>query len=421
MLSTKRETSESTRIKQAAYLFLETLIPLAGNMEETELREHPTEIMIPVRRILAGLAVSADPEVDILTGPRWEMNFGFSEVWLAQAVSLKQLLGLDLSERRFILFTFPAWLKENVLLNCIVGHELGHNIDLETGISEVVLAEAREKQAFKNLLSRSDWYSKELKGNAYQHNERYLTRLLRQWIGELVADVIGMILLGPAFYYSAIEVDLIRGVASPYNPPSKFIDIYVWSHPRLSTRNMLRTRLLRERGFFSLLPEVIKKDIENRTAMWTAARSSPAQVMEAVPSVDWYVACDEVLREMEDRIVEQVELSLPESVHYGVEKYQGRADLLADYVGHLVPPCELNGEPVDDVTILNAGWLAYRDDQRFNAMLGRCEFSLSSDVIKGAEGRNQGTRILNNLVRKALSAARIHENWRQASATANKE
>lgn len=353
-----QQASQNTTIISAVHLFLRILIPMAGYIEETELREHPAEIMIPVRRILALLDTTGGGSTDVLTGPRWAMNFSFNEVWLRQATLLNKLLGLGLVESRYVVFTFPAWQKDNVLLNCIIGHELGHNIDREMGISEVLLAEVTANQQAKELLTGSDWFPSGV-GNPYQLNERLLTGLLKQWIGELVADAVGIILFGPAFYYAGLETDLIVNAPYRQTTPSTFVDVYSWSHPRPSVRNLFRTRLLDKRGFLSLLPEAIRTDIEDRANMWTAAQNSQPQVTDVVPagldetlgcyhplvpSTEWYFKCDEMLRGIEDRIVEQVDISLPKTVKYSIDKYSRRVDLLADCLGYLIPPCELNGD-----------------------------------------------------------------------------
>ncbi|MED1601750.1 hypothetical protein [Alkalihalophilus marmarensis] len=379
---------------------------LVKSVTQSNTNNHPLEVMLPLREIVNNLG--GDP--DFITEPTWDINYAIGDFWshFAKVVNDNGIANVTVKKR--IVTQFPILHKDNVLLGCIMGHELGHYLDLHHSfnITEQLLPIILQDKDFEKLLPY-------IKCKTAKVDDSTLLMVLKSlvskvclisWLKEFVADIAGLILYGPSSHFSCEQIFMIFGVSDS----SHLIDSFSTTHPKKFTRSIVRNDALKKLGYN--FPEKIEDIIDEMHQGW---ESAPINNMERTVSDDYInqtfemifdndslSIIDEILLKNLDVIFNRVRNLIPQDVHYSPTLFNNIAIPLASKLSSLIPPNELNGKPSDSISILNAGWLAY---YMFGDEIKK-ERGLEKD-----KGDSELREILNNLIRKALTAASIHRRW----------
>lgn len=349
-----------------------------------DLKSHPLEVMMYFKDVVR--ALDGD-NVEFITSPANVMNFTIEEVWLPFKSDLENYAGLKRQrDTRFVHFTFPVLHKDNALLGAIYAHELGHYIDRRNKLTEQLFVEASKHVNLSHL------------SQALQKSIPAITGLMSNvvlgpWIREIVADTIAIHLLGPAFHFAAVSVDAFyAGTVYP-----NVRDQVSIRHPSDSLRARHRVKLLDQLGFLAACPSDVQTRIRDIHDSWKHSH----RVYDYPENHTIYDLMEPVLESIIPSIEQRVETVLPQEVRLKVSDLDPVADrLVSDRISWLIPPNELDGQPVSPGAILNAGWIAYHTElERIRSRI---------KVYEPEDKRFELIEALNGLIRHALYAARAH-------------
>jgi hypothetical protein len=156
------------------------------------------------------------------------------------------------SRRRLMVVAFPRPLKHHVLLHTIFGHEVGHTALYTVGPggtlkSEVVRA-LISSGPLRDLASMNAWLYEnsapqevkaELTRYAHQGSRFNFTEQLRNsWLVELICDLFGLLLFGPAF------LGAHRTLLQSLRPSPYELGLGLPTHPPYAIRHKMLARAL---------------------------------------------------------------------------------------------------------------------------------------------------------------------------------
>jgi hypothetical protein len=119
--------------------------------------------------------------------------------------------------RSFLLITYPIAEEEMVLRHAFLAHEMGHFIDLTEGLSRTLL----EEQLFDGSDRTNIHEAVQCQGGGTDRDEIFeeavvlAGEIAPRWIEEIVADVLAVLILGPAYLLAFDEVSLSPRYSSP--------------------------------------------------------------------------------------------------------------------------------------------------------------------------------------------------------------
>lgn len=203
----------------------------------------PREVVPAFERLARELV----PHVTVMLRPQWTYNYTFTlsdmrailAEYLGELIDLMPEIELEsdvLSSMRdpFHIVAFPQLEQDNILLHCLLGHELGHLLVdkflteertrrfSESVLKEVhALAEERMKPWGDGVPLLAAQMRVDLINNILQEVLRYWRRALE----ELLSDLVGAIMFGPAALFSTFEMawqsgyDVCPSQHNNYYPP----------------------------------------------------------------------------------------------------------------------------------------------------------------------------------------------------------
>ncbi|WP_089744455.1 hypothetical protein [Gracilibacillus ureilyticus] len=372
--------------------------------------------MIPVKEII----LKYGDATLFFTRPVWILNYAIGDIWSRFSLSIsKTFPSIQLDKKKKILIEFPVVHKDDVLLGCVMGHELGHYFDLHSGLnltdslmpSLLKHSNINDLKQFVNLklTSSSILLTKDQENRI--KNEILVNILgkgyLINWLQEFIADIIGILLYGPSSHFSGDSIFTYSSLAND----GTLHDAFSNTHPRSSIRSVVRERTFEKLNYTGKFSSVIQEEINISIQKWKSAKTKLF-----LDSIDGSYGTDIIFRfelnntslaiiedilvsELDD-IIDYILNTIPDELHYNVEKYHKIVPQLAAKISNFIPPNEIDSEPVDSISILNAGWHAYfhyRD---------KLETEISSN-----EQEYNIREMINNLVKKALMSAHIHRGW----------
>jgi dCTP deaminase len=135
----------------------------------------------------------------------------------------------------FHIVSFPALERENILLHSLIGHEIGHLIakSLVDADASDFLAKARpqiekatEEELKQNKLTGDEigsLWSGRIRSQQIAENSELCLRFWSRGLEEILSDIVGAVLFGPAALFSSLEVAVQIGLDLP---PSKRNNYY---------------------------------------------------------------------------------------------------------------------------------------------------------------------------------------------------
>ena len=311
--------------------------------------------------------------------PDYEYNYAYKEIINPLKTALRD--AISDTEKTFgfadklAIFWFPLAHKDNMLLNSLLAHELGHFINEEKKIMESLIdgidipTREIDKIAEEWLKVKFRAEKKEIKIDDYvgletakaQIKKSVVSRLSVQ-LKELISDAIGFCLFGPTFLLAQNNF-LTTLSALEYKPEG---------YPSVRMRVELLLDLLVDMGYLEALEEkrekgtpVHQKEAREFLEIIETLRNVIKQPVKADQDTEDVLT----YRIMEDVLIHGIINGLKEDlwalVHstvkeqeYTAERFKNDVFKMIDTIGCFVPPVEIDvGQPANPISILNAGML----------------------------------------------------------------
>ena len=341
----------------------------------------PWSVIAALERLVTSLL----PNAQVLLRPQWHYNYGSHVADLRQALiqtleaftlTLERDVAGDVLKpipRPFHILTFPALERKNILLHSLLGHEIGH-----------LLVADRANETAKQRFLQS------IRTEIHSHTRAQLVptgRVVPNYLGpeqsflnirnfneagacwqrgitELLADVVGAALFGPAALFSALEMAMQEGLdiapseKTDHYPPWRMRLRLIWQtiQPERSAffpvpANAFpgtdrRSRALMINARYRLIKDLISKDSDLDALNDTPIARIVYQRLPAIIS-------KESARLLKGPIASH-KISGP--------TLYGRVQALIDRLDNGIPPNVLaessaKSEPAQLVDIINAAWL----------------------------------------------------------------
>lgn len=202
----------------------------------------PWSIIKPIEKFTKKLI----PGIEIMLRPQWRYNYSvvtndLRQVYLERLaeyqdfvpdISLKNDVLKDL-QNPFHIISFPSLERKNILLHCLIGHEIGHLISRQYFTKdtedEFVLTIREDINHFvEQSLQGLDEPELFLQNKKKIIQRQYLEKATRAWergLEEILADIVGTLLFGPAMIFSALEIaiqdslDALPAFENNFYPP----------------------------------------------------------------------------------------------------------------------------------------------------------------------------------------------------------
>jgi hypothetical protein len=335
-------------------------------------RSHLGEFSWPFAEELNRIARSILSETD-MSGMQLEPIIHVVAEGLGYRIIYEPRVPAASGRRRFVIVAFPRSLKHNVLLHSIFGHEICHTAIYTTTAGGVLhgsvvpaltaagplrseadvntwLHDGNAPQEVKNLLA--DFQS--MFGQPFGLPDAYR----EQWLIELICDLFGLILFGPAFLAAH------KALLLPMHPLSYGVDLMEPTHPPYAVRHKMLVRAMHLIGWNAPVTTATHGLIYN------GEKELLAYLLDD-PYVGWAsVFTDGQLRQAIGSIQTFFQ-SQP-----GIGHSRSKPEQLTALVGLLnrgIPPVRANVdvyssvvlEPVDISEVLYAGWLCWIGRKHF--------------------------------------------------------
>jgi len=387
---------------------------LLGFAEGAEVKDTPASFVASISRLVQDHL----PNSQLVLASKTELNY--SVVQIAKGINnVLSVAGLKVEQKvpaRFLVITFPRVEAGNILLHCVIAHEVGHGLfQMNEALRELEPLIKIDDDAPKISKLASRLFEAELKATLGEEGTgqlplyssevqirssitSFVNNAIRNWIEELSSDAIGLALFGPAYFFSMIHLAI----------GFQTIDNASQSHPPNSLRFHLMLLMLgalgesdASMGLLDNLPAPLKSFVEN----WKSV-SSPQTSLGGVYEVPIEAVTNllEPIAKLAHRIVGERA--------FRAEK-QEEIDRLCELIVNGIPPNELvdfKSESFtypDMITILNAGW---------QVLLGRIEeFAKLLGKSHIAERSYCRTK-LNEVILKAVELDNIRRMWRPENA-----
>jgi len=402
-------------------------------IEHGSVRGRPIEVMLAMEQLFK---VALGQECVALSSPGERHEYAALDVWRRPAVAA-EMLGLRPrlvdAGVRFVRLRFSDAERDNVFLHCNLVHEVGHEL-IKPFHWDDVLSVILGDEAVRQLRSRVEpqpafnALSEDAKALAMHellaHNDDgYDTSgVLLNWLEELLADLVGLVVLGPAAALASAEwLNLSTTGAA---------DRWSRTHPRWSFRFDLHREYLDE----ELDGSSLSHELENYPRALVYLESTHARhVAEALPVEGhesesfggFSIARDEAFFNALEQALQNKFAYLRSLVADGLGRvglqfapaaFRTQVPPLVEQLMVLIPP-STTGEgdaqvPASYPAIVNAGAMV-----RF----GRLDDLVSAvPALAADERRSRGAgqfraeELISGLARKAIADALMFERWRRA-------
>jgi hypothetical protein len=269
------------QLKRYGFL-LEHVHRVAEFLESSEVLAIPASIAVFLSETVQRLI----PDGKLVLRADTEFNYSFDP--LAESINEPlEASGLGVSLPTPLgLFKFPAACRDDSLLHAILAHEVGHFLDQFHGLSQAVFDRAGDAV----LRTVESELHSALNSNDAQVDAAL--QLLFEWVGELVSDLSGVHLLGPAFAlamreFFEFENDPTQGESHP--PTLMRLDLI---HMELQHLKWIE-QVMEPRGIWPDVPALAPPVI-------LTGSSSEERIIEAVHQqvMKYLDACREIVREL---------------------------------------------------------------------------------------------------------------------------
>lgn len=250
-------------------------------------------------------------------------------------------------EDSFAILLFPIAYSKNLMANCNLVHELGHLIvdsNKLTNRLENVLEVAKKRQIAEII----EHYTRPGEQYDFQSAQRRvrINRILQNWIHEVMADFIGILLLGPCHLLAFMKQ------IEPLGSHQKDDD----EHPCSASRIGMMVEALEELKW----DDIIRRECSQT---WERAVEISSMMRE---THELYDAAAECLPLIKEDILKVAKQSCRKYV-YEPKTFMSAEDSVYGLLEQGIPPAEKIGksstpnkfDSIDAVSIINGGWFFY--------------------------------------------------------------
>ncbi len=299
------------------YFLRTTIADNVQFIENAQTRKLPWSLINPMKTMVS----KSMPEVEILLGAQWEYNYSIQPTSLYETfykvLSAYDTLGLSKSaddvlsdfNKHFHIVSFPSLERSNVLLHPILGHEFGHlktlqYIDekrehefLETIRPDVV--SFIDRSLAPDLEKQGPLFGSQFKQQLIQMQMETATAIWQKGLAEILSDIVGCLLLGPAALFAFVELAIqdLSGLDTVPNEQNKYYPPW-----RMRLRNMYQ--ILQEMKLLPLVEwEAPDKSVlvtANRHVEWIKDITNEKSDLEAINQTELTrISYAEVLKDIE--------------------------------------------------------------------------------------------------------------------------
>lgn len=327
-------------------LLLEHVHQVAEFLESSDVLAIPASISLYLQDVVAGLI----PNGRLVLRADNDFNYSFEPLAdvINDALSTSGLIAR--LPKPLALLKFPSAAKEDALLHAILAHEIGHFLDQSNDLSSAVLAEAGADQ-YQEI---EDAIITQLKFDQSKTGDRVLLRramgVFYSWIAELLSDLVGVHLLGPAFALAMIE---FQGFEEDPSEGSL-------THPPTDIRQYLIQEELRALGWFDnvLTPGQLWAEMGPYAARkvvdtWTFEKKLAELMADKISA--YLPACQLVVR------------NLFSGKSFKPTQFQTDDTPMRSLLENYIPPAESpradgTASPFSAESIINGCWLFWSED-----------------------------------------------------------
>ena len=174
------------------------------------------------------LAKSIIPEISFMFRPQWKYNYSvvtddLKERYRDDLREFEDITDVPVEEvlsdlkGPFHIISFPSIERKNILLHCLTGHELGHLIirkyidktlidnftkKIQPEVHEIIMGNYLSH--FGSLNMFTSLYAKQ----DIKNNISLVMQIWRRGLEEILSDIIGVLIFGPAMLFSMYELSL---------------------------------------------------------------------------------------------------------------------------------------------------------------------------------------------------------------------
>lgn len=344
-LLTEEELEDRVRRVSKLLPFLHVLL---GFVEGSELGTAPVPLVSQLRR-LAGEIV---PGAEVAMSVRPQLNYSILEIATEVREFFSQTPLKDtcaLLPASLFLVNIPRVESTDVLLHCILSHELGHGLYEQQGLGAKILPKIQIDQTLVKGLAST--LISQLPGQAPPLFEVQLRNQITQqvtgrvsrWTRELCSDAFGIELFGPAYYFSFIYFSLAFA----------HLDKESSTHPPPRLRLKLMTRILRR-----LYPEsCFKTSVLDFIKYWESLSLKPIPIKDEITRIALKGLDQDTILDSMDI---ETQTNTPPSKAYSPSRYLEDIKALEPLLINIIPPganlSSSQHKATDMSSILNVGW-----------------------------------------------------------------
>ena len=386
----------------------------------SDIRSNPREMMIPIKEILKRI----DSKHLFITEPLTNLNYAVGAILNTEYfLQLLKIIGISFEEEmKIIRLLFPVLHQSDILGGAVMGHELGHYLDIHysMNLTDKILVE------FMNKINHADYFKFFGINKDYNININPIDLVkseipnfvLKNWIQEIVADIIGALLYGLSSYFSLQQVLSVG--ASIDRDTGNYFEDFIKTHPRNSMRTFVIIETFKKMDLFSNINEELANKIYEYKDVWNTAEKNIFYEeyyetyidnnINIVINSKYMCKLEEDLKGNLEWIINKIydEISgISGEIVYDFTQFKETIPIAVEKILNIIPPNEIDGEPLDSITILNAGWIAYiLEFDQIRENLSSEESSFIDFEVK---------EIIDNLLKKATISANIHRRWIHAA------
>jgi hypothetical protein len=289
----------------------------------------------------------------LLFRPQWQFNFSvFTDdlVFYLKKVLLiffpadKTKIDGKFSNEKIHIFSFPFLEKTNVLLNSVIGHEIGHFYHKRWEENEYPKIKDEYNKKLKKYyedITPDDFFI------AYDNTEEGL-KILSGMYREIISDIYGYFLFGPSIIFSLYDFSIFE---TNLTLPSEKNDYYPMTKYRI--RILMKYLMEEDRGITELL---------------SADKEFSGYLKKHIYRINQYLSMEDDLRlfSAERSFEKKLFESSLDSIINDVKKSISSEYLDYGDIGRLfgklekgIPINELDNVPIDITKILFAGWIYF--------------------------------------------------------------
>jgi len=391
---------------------------IVGHISNSDVRNHPREIMIPIRELLSYTSAKHI----FMTEPTWDLNYSVSNLLNDNYMSALKTCGIEYEGiRNIIKLSFPKIHQNNILGGAIMAHELGHYFDIHypLDITEKIIVKFINKIDINKYISNIySTLGENLKGNPIWINflKSNLPKIiLRRWINEIVADILGVAFYGVSSYlaseslsafYSNIDIN-----------QTQFTQTFSDTHPRDGFRNYVRFSTLSKINHLQNYDEKLVEKILELKRQWELSSTETFNSYNLkIDDARSFVVNSVYLYNLENDLKSNIDWIIEDTINeiksispnliYDINTFKEEVPELVNKIKRAIPPNEIKGKPANTISIINAGWVLY---------------TLYPDEIKGSFPSDEKSdtidikNVIDTLLKKATLSSSIHRRWINAT------